>query len=36
MDEIVKYINNSGGKAEKTDNFTRRIDYEDDVKAVDK
>ena len=36
MDEIAKGINKNGGSAEKTHNFNRRIDWEDDVKEEDK
>ena len=36
MDEIVKYINNNGGEAKKTHNFTRKIDWKKDVKTESK
>jgi RHS repeat-associated protein len=36
MDNVVKEINSKGGKAEKTHNFSRKIDWEDDIKDKDK
>ncbi|MEL7147688.1 MAG: RHS repeat-associated core domain-containing protein, partial [Bacteroidota bacterium] len=36
MDNVVNYINKNGGKAEKTHNFSRRIDWKKDVKDEDK
>lgn len=36
MDNIAKEINENGGAATKTHNFTRKIDWEDDVKEEDK
>lgn len=35
-DNIVKYVNDGGGKATKTHNFGRVIDCEDDVSEDDK
>jgi RHS repeat-associated protein len=36
MDNLVKEINEKGGKAEKTHSFTRKIDWETDIKEEDK
>ncbi len=36
MDNVVKDVNATGGKAEKTHNFTRKIDWEKDVQDCDK
>jgi hypothetical protein len=36
MDNIAASVNTTGGKAIKTHNFTRKIDWKEDVKEEDK